>query len=134
MSFKDWSTIKKIGCGCSVLVMLSFGGCSAFVFGLFAMLRSTDAYETSLHLAQQNQAVISELGSPIEAGFWVLGSTSYSGNSGAVDISFSLSGPNGSGKLYVIGEKDGDTWTYSQMDFVSDRDDLRVDLLEQSIQ
>ncbi len=94
------------------------------------MLRSTDAYERSLQLAQHNPAVISELGSPIEAGFWVLGSTSYTGNSGAVDISFSISGPNGSGKLYVIGEKDSGIWTYSKMDFVSDNSDYQVDLLE----
>ncbi len=134
MSVKDWSTIKKVGCGCLVLVMLSFGGCSAFVFGLFAMLRSSDAYETSLQLAQQNQAVLQELGSPVKAGFWVLGSTSYSGNSGAVDISFSVSGPNGSGKLYVIGEKDRNIWTYSKMDFISDDNDHRVDLLEESTQ
>ena len=57
MSIREWSTFKKVGCGCLVLAVLSIGGCGTFVFGLFTLLKSSDAYKTGLELAQESIAV-----------------------------------------------------------------------------
>ena len=84
----------------SLLVLLVFGG---FFFVLFGFaIKWTDAYACSIAEARRSPAVISQLGEPINAGFfaWSFG---YSQELSVTDTSYSteLNGPKGEGTLRV---------------------------------
>src|SRR5688572_12060789 len=84
----------------TLLVLLVFG---AFFFVLFGFaIKWTDAYACSIAEARRSPAVISQLGEPIDAGFfaWSFG---YSQELSVTDTSYSteLTGPKGEGTLRV---------------------------------
>ena len=129
MSIKDWSTPKKIISGCLILVVLGAGGCGTLIFGVFSLLKSSDAYTAGLQHVQSNEEVKKLIGTPIEPGFMMSGSINLSGSSGNADISFPVSGPNGSGHVYVIGTKREGTWQYSTMNFIQESSSEKINLL-----
>ncbi|HEY5883787.1 MAG TPA: cytochrome c oxidase assembly factor Coa1 family protein [Pyrinomonadaceae bacterium] len=84
----------------TLLVLLIFGG---FFFVLFGFaIKWTEAYACSIAEARRSQAVIAQLGEPIDPGFfaWSFG---YSHELSVTDTSFStvLNGPKGTGTLRV---------------------------------
>ncbi len=57
-----------------------------------------------------------ELGAPIEPGFFPQGRLQITNGAGFVDFHYPVSGPNGSGTVYVVGEADdGGPWGYQEM-------------------
>jgi hypothetical protein len=59
---------------------------------------------------------VAALGEPIESGWWITGSINVSGSSGNVDVAIPISGPKGSGTLYVVGTRSAGRWQYSTME------------------
>ena len=112
-----------------MVFVLAFGSCGAFTWGIFALLKSSDAYTESLKQVQANDAVKNLIGSPVEPGFWLTGSININGSSGNADISYPVSGPKGSGTVYVVGTKSEGSWHYSKISFVQESSDQRVDLI-----
>jgi hypothetical protein len=55
------------------------------------------------------------LGSPIEAGIFVMGSINVSGPSGKADLAIPISGPSGKGTIYARASKAANRWTFSQL-------------------
>jgi hypothetical protein len=102
----------------------------AFIVGGTA--KTTDAYKESMARVRANPQVKEALGEPIEAGN-VLNNTSVqiSGNSGSLSAEVPLSGPKGSGMLYVIGEQTDGRWSYSRMEVEIPGRPERIDLLTQ---
>jgi len=129
MSIKEWSTPKKIGCGCLVVLILTIGGCGALTFGLFALMKSSDAHTTSLKQVQENDSVKEILGTPIEPGFWLMGSINLNGSSGNADIFYPVSGPKSSGTVYVVGTKTEGVWQYSKISFIQETTNKKIDLV-----
>lgn len=108
-----WKRNWKIGClGMLVAVPLLFFSIIAIVFGA---LKSSDAYKTALAAAQADPRVVSALGSPIEAGWLISGSTHVTGTAGEANLTVPISGPNGKGTLYFVASKFAGKWTFSKM-------------------
>ena len=57
--------------------------------------------------ARANPEVVAALGEPIESGLLISGSINVEGSGGNVDVSIPISGPKGSGTLYVVGTRIG---------------------------
>ncbi|HEX7831884.1 MAG TPA: cytochrome c oxidase assembly factor Coa1 family protein [Thermoanaerobaculia bacterium] len=118
-----------VACGC--------GGCFtvivAFVIVVYAIIvaamrNSTPVEETVRH-ARANPQVVAALGEPIEPGLLFLGKLSFDNNDGAADITFTIKGPKGKARAYVVGTLDGnDGWRYDEMR-VKLADDTRINLL-----
>ncbi len=108
-----WKRNWKIGClGILVAVPLLFFSIIAIVFGA---LKSSDAYKTALATAQADPRVVSALGSPMEAGWLISGSTHVAGTAGDASLTVPISGPNGKGTLYFVASKFAGKWTFSKM-------------------
>lgn len=124
---RNWKWAVPVGC----LGAVAFTG--AFIVGLgfvvvFA-IRSTGAYSEALAMARANPEVVAELGEPIEAGWFVLGSVNVTGSSGEADLSIPLSGPKNTATLYVIARKRAGVWEFELLEVeVKGRED-RIDLL-----
>lgn len=110
---RNWKWFVPTGCLTMVLV------CGGFVTLIFTFvlgaLKSSDVYNEALAKARTNAQVTAALGTPIEPGFWVSGNINVSNDSGNADMSIPISGPQGSGTIYVTATKSTGRWNYSTM-------------------
>ncbi|MBL8205502.1 MAG: cytochrome c oxidase assembly factor 1 family protein [Blastocatellia bacterium] len=124
---RNWKWFVPTGC----LTMLL--ACAGFVTLIFSIvlgsLKSSDVYNESLAKARTNAQVTAALGTPVEPGFWVSGNISVENSSGNADLSIPISGPNGSGTIYVTATKSAGRWNYSTMICEISSSGNRVNLL-----
>lgn len=114
---RNWKWAVPVGCLAGLLL---FVGALAILFFLIygavtTAIRSSDAYEVGMAQARANPDLKTALGEPIESGFWLSGSINVNGSSGNVDVSIPISGPKGTGTLYVVGTRSAGRWQYSTM-------------------
>ncbi|MEM6552314.1 MAG: cytochrome c oxidase assembly factor Coa1 family protein [Planctomycetota bacterium] len=96
-------------------VLVCGGVITLLVGSVFGMLKGSQPYEDALTAAQNNPALVAELGEPIEAGMGISGSINFVNDDGDADLSYDVSGPNGSATLRVVGTKTNGAWSYSLM-------------------
>lgn len=121
-----------IGAGCALVglvVLLGIGFVLAIVFGVMAMVKSSGAYAEAIAAARESAQVREALGEPIEEGWFVTGNVQSSGPSGEASLAIPLSGPQGSGTLYVEGRKRADRWRYTVLEFEVKNSGQRIVLL-----
>ena len=70
-----------------------------FIFSISNMLKG-EAYKLSLTAIESNVEVNNLIGSPIEAGLFVVGNTEVSGPDGKASLQYSISGPKGDAVVY----------------------------------
>ncbi|MDQ6861397.1 MAG: cytochrome c oxidase assembly factor 1 family protein, partial [Verrucomicrobiota bacterium] len=72
------------------------------------------------------------LGSPINEGWFMTGSTHVEGPGGEANLGIPISGPKGKGTLYAVATKSAGRWNYTTLEVqVSGRED-RINLLQDS--
>lgn len=110
---RNWKWLVPTGC---LTVLLAFAGFIALIMALvFGMLRSSGAYSEAVELARTNPSVVSALGTPIEAGYFISGSITESGPSGEAEMSIPISGPRGEGMIYVEATKSAGAWEFYKL-------------------
>jgi Cytochrome oxidase complex assembly protein 1 len=114
---RNWKWALPVGC--LLPIVLCGGGLTAFFFLVYGAvtgsIKASDAYAQGMAQARSNPEVVAALGEPIDSGFWISGSINVNGSSGDVDVSIPISGPKGSGTLYVVGTRSAGRWQYSTM-------------------
>jgi hypothetical protein len=110
---RNWKWVVPVGCLSIVVMFLAFIGIILAV--VFGAIKSSDAYTTALHTAQQDPRVIAALGTPIEGGFFVSGNINVHDQRGTAQIDFPISGPKGKAKVHAEAEKSTGRWEYSVM-------------------
>ena len=127
---RNWKWALPVGC--LLPIVLCGGGFLALVFLIFGAvtgsIKASDAYMEGMARARANPEVVAALGDPIESGFWITGNISVEGPSGNVDVSIPISGPKGSGTLYVVGTRSAGRWQYSTMEVEIPGRPTRVDV------
>ncbi len=118
-----------LSAGCLVIIILAAGAVALFFGVIVGAMKASDAYKLAMERARSNPEVVAALGSPIEAGYFVSGSVSVSGGSGEAKLSIPISGPNGSGTLYVEATKQAGVWHFSVLMVEVDATGQRIDLL-----
>lgn len=113
----------------ALLFTLFVGAVLALMSTVFGMIKTSDAYRQPLQQAQRNPAVIAALGAPVESGWLVMGNINVSGPSGNASLQIPLSGPKGSGDLFVEGKKSAGVWTFQTLSVQPDAGGARIDLL-----
>jgi len=111
---RNWLWAAPVGCLTPVLLC---GGCLfAVIGGAMGAMKSSDPFRDSLAAAQASPDVQEALGEPIEAGFLVQGRLNVDSASKLADLNYPVTGPKGSGTVYVSGEADaGGPWVYEEM-------------------
>jgi hypothetical protein len=126
---RNWKWFVPAGCLSMILIAGIF---IALIFSAVSgMMKSSDAYKEGMNRARASAEVTEALGSPIKEGFFTSGSVNTTGPSGHAELSIPVSGPKGSGKILVVGEKSGGDWAYSKIEFVMDKSGEKIDLLGQ---
>ena len=124
---RNWKWAVPVGCASILLVGCLFVALMLTV--IFGVIRSSDAYTGAVAAAQASPAVTEALGTPVETGFFVMGSINVSGTSGQADLTIPLSGPKGSGTLYAQATKSAGQWNYRVLKVAVASTGEEIDLL-----
>jgi hypothetical protein len=127
---RNWKWLVPSGCLLMAVLIACFIG--AIMYFVFSMMKSNDAYQHALEIARNNPAVVEALGKPIEDGAFVTGNFEENGTSGTANFAIPLSGPKGTGKVYVEARKSAGQWNYAVIVFEAEATKQRVNLLEDS--
>jgi hypothetical protein len=100
---------------------------------VFGMMKSSDAYKDAIAMAKTDPYVQEALGSPIEEGLLVMGNINVSGSSGHADLAIPVSGPQGSGTVYVVASKSAGRWTMLTLIVDIKATNERIDLLQDNL-
>ncbi len=111
------------------MVALVAGFVALIVMVVFGAMKSSDVYKTAVARAKSNPAVIEALGSPVQEGMFLSGKTNVDGASGEADLSIPVSGPKGSGTIYVVASKAAGQWNYTTLQVEVKGSGQRIDLL-----
>jgi hypothetical protein len=106
------------------LLILAF---IAIFFVATSAFKNSDAFKVSLATLEANSEFAEIIGTPISTGI-VMGSIKISASNGSADLSFSVSGPKGDGKVYVEAIRDMEKWHVGRMVLVPDNSDKSIEL------
>ncbi len=115
------AAVKKgllVGCGgCFFIVVAGV----TFMVAIFAMvmfsMRSTEACQQALRVAQKSEVMKAELGEPMSLGWFVTGNVNSINGQGTAKVEVPIRGPKGSAKVHVSGTSDAKQgWHFTQMD------------------
>ena len=115
------------------LAVIAFVG-SLLVFGaiivsiVFGFIKATDPYQQAVTRARANPAIISALGTPVTEGWFLQGEVNFENQTGNANLAIPLSGPKGSGTVYIVGKRAAGTWSYSRIAITLDSTHEVVDL------
>jgi len=128
---RNWKWVVPIGC---LVPLLSCGCCvGSVLFTVFGAIKSSEPYADALARARANPQVQAALGNPIEAGLFPSGQlqtkTSNGVETGTVNLTIPISGPNGAGTIIVAGNKRGGQWDYSTLQVDIDSPPQTISLL-----
>jgi hypothetical protein len=124
---RNWKWVVPVGClGLAAIPVAFVLGILGVVFGA---MRSAGPVDEAVRLARANRQVVEALGEPVEKGWLVGGSINVTGPSGRAELSIPLSGPKGSGKLYLIADKRAGRWEFELAEVEIEGRGERIDLL-----
>jgi cytochrome oxidase complex assembly protein 1 len=127
---RNWKWFVPVGCLSIVAVVCAVVAAGAyFVFGT---IKSSDVYQQALAKARSNQAVVGELGEPIEPGWLVSGTISVRDDSGNADLRIPVSGPKKSGAVYATAIKKQGKWDITALEVEIEGETKRINLLTPS--
>jgi hypothetical protein len=110
---RNWKWFVPVGC--LSIILLCGGGGVALVTGIMGMMKSSDAYQMALEQVRADKDVTTQLGQPVETGWWVQGNIQVSGSGGHAEMSFPISGPKGKGTASVEAIKEGGKWKLTRL-------------------
>ena len=111
---RNWKWMLPVGC-LGLLI-----GAAALVGGIvlvaMSAIKSSEVYQGALKAAQAHPAAVERLGQPIKDGWFVAGNIKVDAGGGHADFNFPVSGPKGSGTLYVRAVSPDGSWMYERLD------------------
>lgn len=125
---RNWKWFVPVGCLTSLALVV--GAIVLFISLICGVMKSSDAYKLAMVKVRANEEVVAKLGTPIEEGTFVSGSVNVSGSSGKAELVIPISGPKGSGTVYVEATKSAGQWTFDELTVAPDNMKLRINLLE----
>ena len=122
---RNWKWLVPTGCMIPILCVVCIIGMAALVFGV---IRSSAVYTDALSRTQAHPEAIRLLGEPITDGWLPSGNVETTNGSGEADLEIPVSGPNGSGTLYVRATRSNGLWEYEELSLAVDGQSERIDL------
>ena len=129
---RNWKWLIPAGLGG---IALFAGFIVLIVTIVFGMMKSSHAYKEALSMARADLYVKEALGSPIKEGLLVMGNINVNGSSGHADLAIPVSGPEGSGTIYVVASKSAAAGQWAILRLVVDvkATNERIDLLANNL-
>jgi hypothetical protein len=106
---RNWKWFVPALFATGLLVATCFGAL------ILSALKFSGAYTGALERAKASPAVIADLGSPIKAGFFVMGNVNTSGASGRAQLAIPISGPKGAATIFVDASQALGVWHFDRV-------------------
>ncbi|MBV8036597.1 cytochrome c oxidase assembly factor Coa1 family protein [Roseateles sp.] len=100
---------------------------SLVVFGIFGILKDSEAYKLARLRLDGDERVAEIVGRPLSTGI-PMGQIEVSGPRGSASLSFSVEGSKGKGTAFVEARKDMGEWKIDRLVFQEDGSGRRIDL------
>lgn len=126
---RNWKWMLPVGCLGLLLGVAALVG--VIVFVAMSAVKTSEVYKGALGVAQTHPAAIERLGQPIKDGMFVTGNVKFDGSGGNANLEIPLSGPKGSGRLYVRAVNPDGAWMYERLDLVAGGE--TVSLLDRNV-
>jgi Cytochrome oxidase complex assembly protein 1 len=98
----------------------------AKLFTYFMDIMKGDAYKLSLIEVSKSEVVLERVGSPIEPGYMVLGTISFSNSGGGAVLQYSIKGSRSSGKVHVQANEEKGVWALERVVVVLEPDNEKI--------
>jgi hypothetical protein len=129
--WRDIAHFRRVQRLWTIWGVVVFAGCIGLVvaasLAFFWLFSHAQPYVMAVDRLKQNPAAIAALGSPISAGF-PSGHISVADDGGSAELSFSATGPKGSGTVSVDARKDLGVWRLTRVELEIEGRDQRIDL------
>lgn len=128
---RNWKWAVPVG-GCLGLIVVFIMFVGSIFYGVTAVLEESQPYEYALETINQDEEITNALGAPIVKDGIIQGSYNYSNGIKTAQMKVPVSGPKGSGTLFVKANGEGDNWNYEVIR-VEIKDDEGIDLLKEEL-
>ncbi len=125
---RNWKWFVPVGCLSCLAIFV--GVIVLIISVVFGIMKSSDPYKQAMVAVRANEQVVAKLGTPIEEGTVISGNVSVTNASGHADLVIPVSGPHGTGTVYVKATKSAGQWTFDNLAVEIDDTADRIDLLE----
>jgi hypothetical protein len=106
---------KALAIGCGIIIVLGLASMVALFVFVFSVIKRSDVYREAYTRATSDVRVQAALGTPIEKGWWVLGSVNINNNTGNANLDFPISGPKGKARVHAEASLENAAWSYSSL-------------------
>lgn len=106
-----------------IVIVAFFCGIMSLLGIIYYFMTSSVAYEMGMKFANNDPVVEQFIGKPIKSGLLITGSLSVNNSEGKANISIPVSGPKGSGVVYVVATKEFGKWSADKLVFQPDKTD-----------
>jgi hypothetical protein len=103
---------RRAGLGAVVFVLVIVGIIAGVFYLIMGDFKSSPVYVEAMKAAQSDPRVAAQLGTPIQAGWFVTGSIEEQGISGDATLVIPISGSRKSGTLYASARKGNGVWQF----------------------
>jgi hypothetical protein len=124
---RNWKWVVPVG-GCFSLIIIFIMLIGSIFYGVTSALEESQPYEYALEKINEDDEITGVLGSPIVKDGMIQGSYNYSNGTKTAAMKIPISGPYGSGILFVDAKGTDDNWTYNVIR-VEIKDNESIDLL-----
>lgn len=111
---QNWKWVVPVG-GCLTLIIGVIILISSLYFGITSAMEGSQPYEYAFELINQDEDLIEILGSPIEKKGMVQGSINWVNGDKSAKMVVPISGPKGSGQLFIDASGKGEDWIYHEI-------------------
>jgi cytochrome oxidase complex assembly protein 1 len=116
--------------GCLTFIALGVAFVAAIIVFVFSAMKTSDSYKMAVARAKADSRVADVIGTPVEEGWIVSGSTNVNGASGQSDLAIPIHGPKGAAKIYLSATKSAGQWRYSKLIVTFDETGKTIDLID----
>src|SRR5437763_1924932 len=132
---RNWKWIVPTGC-LGLIILVAAAAAGIFFFAVSAV-KSSEVYRRAFEKARNDQAVIAELGQPVNDGWLVVGSIETNRSGEGAKFHFPVSGPKNSGTVYVVALKvrelySDDEWHFETLEVEVNGKPGRINLVEKT--
>jgi hypothetical protein len=132
---RNWKWAVPVLCVVGVVAVVLpflFIGAGAYLFVSFLdhTFKSSGGYQQALAAVRADPAAAQALGTPINDGWFPTGHVDSSGTTGSSDLAIPVSGPDGSGTLYVRAARDLGDWHFTRLVLKVKGTGEEIDLLQ----
>lgn len=100
---RNWKWFVPVSLVC--ILLIGAGVIALIITLVMGSIKSSAPYTRALAQAKADPTLIAEMGTPIEAGWYVTGSLRSTGQNSFADLTFPIHGPNKLGTLHVVALK-----------------------------